>query len=90
MLQNLYLLKCLLHNCILIHMFSGLFHFEIEGLLDFYLEIDAFITRSLFKEPCTIAKNDSIFPTYYSYNLSMKTADKLLSRIEKTAEIINN
>ena len=51
--------------------------FEIEGLLDF-------------KEPCTIAKNDSIFPTYYSYDLSMKTADKLLSRIEKTAEIINN
>ena len=64
--------------------------FEIEGLLDFYLEINTFITRSLFKKTCTIAKNDSIFPTYYSYDFSMKTADKLLSRIEKTDEIINN
>lgn len=63
--------------------------FEIEGLLDFYLEIDAFITRSLFKKPYTSAKNDNIFPTYYSYDFSMKTADKLLSRIEKTAKIIN-
>ena len=70
-------------------MYTQQLDFEIEGLLDFYLEIDAFITRSLFKKPYTSAKNDNIFPTYYSYDFSMKTADKLLSRIEKTAQIIN-
>jgi hypothetical protein len=64
--------------------------FEIDGLLDFYLEIDTFITRSLFKKPYTSTENDNIFPTYYSYDFSMKTADKLLSKIEKTAEIIND
>lgn len=64
--------------------------FEIVGLLDFYLEIDAFITRSLFKKPYTSTEKDNIFPTYYSYDFSMKTADKLLSKIEKTAKLLND
>lgn len=63
--------------------------FEIEGLLDFYLEIDIFITNSLFKKPYTNTKSDKIFSRYYNYDSVIKTAEKLLSRIEKTAEIIN-
>lgn len=63
--------------------------FEIEGLLDFYLEIDVFITDSLFKKPNTNTKSDKIFSRYYNYDSVIKTAEKLLSRIEKTAEIID-
>ena len=63
--------------------------FEIEGLLDFYLKIDIFITNSLFKKPYTNTKSDKIFSRYYNYDSVIKTAEKLLSRIEKTAEIID-
>lgn len=63
--------------------------FEIEDLLNFYLDISCFITDSLFAKPNLDTKINMKISESLNYDLLMAEGEKLLSRIKKTAEIID-